>query len=126
MKYKEHTHFGVYGIVIKNDEILLIKKAVGPYEGLLDLPGGSLNFGESMEEALIRELKEETGFDISDFKLLDTFSTLVEWKNNKDLIMVNHRGIFYIINNYKGNIIENNKVDSINDDSLGASFYKIK
>lgn len=39
---KEFRHLGVYGILIKNDKILLIKKGNGPYKGLLDLPGGTI------------------------------------------------------------------------------------
>ncbi len=125
MEYKKHTHFGVYGIFIKSDEILLIKKANGPYKGLLDLPGGSLEFGEKIEKALVREFKEETGFDILDYTLKDVFSTVVNWNMNNNLIKINHIGVFYIINKYSGSIIKNNIIDDQNDDSLGASFYKI-
>ncbi len=35
-----HTHIGVYGLITENDQILLIKKVGGPYDGKLDLPGG--------------------------------------------------------------------------------------
>ena len=60
-KIKAHTHIGVYGLVIKDDKILLIKKVTGPYDGLLDLPGGSFEFGETPKETLARELQEEVG-----------------------------------------------------------------
>lgn len=55
------THFGVYGSIIKDGKILLIKKARGPYTGLYDLPGGSQENGESYFETLTREVMEETG-----------------------------------------------------------------
>lgn len=58
------THFGVYGIIIKNGKILLIKKARGPYTGLYDLPGGSQEHGESYLETLKREITEETGCEV--------------------------------------------------------------
>lgn len=51
---KEFRHLGVYGILIKNDKILLIRKGNGPYKGLLDLPGGTIEFDESPKEALER------------------------------------------------------------------------
>ena len=35
------SHKGVYGIIRKGNQILLIRKARGPYTGLYDLPGGS-------------------------------------------------------------------------------------
>lgn len=49
----------VYGIIIKNNKILLSKQWDG-----YDLPGGGVELGEHIEQALIREVKEETGFDI--------------------------------------------------------------
>ena len=55
------THFGVYGRIVKDGKILLIKKARGPYTGLYDLPGGSQEKGESYIETLRREIMEETG-----------------------------------------------------------------
>lgn len=57
------THFGVYASIIKNGKILLIKKTQGPYTGLYDLPGGSLEKGETYIQALKREIKDETGVD---------------------------------------------------------------
>jgi uridine kinase len=58
---KKITRIGVYGILIKNEKMLLIKKRGGCYKGLLDLPGGGIEFGENPEEALRREFKEEVG-----------------------------------------------------------------
>ena len=58
------AHFGVYGSIIKDDKILLIKKARGPYTGMYDLPGGSQEKGESHADTLKREIKEETGCDV--------------------------------------------------------------
>ncbi|MBO7244374.1 MAG: NUDIX domain-containing protein [Alphaproteobacteria bacterium] len=61
------THFGIYGINIKDNKILLIKKTRGPYTGLYDLPGGSPETNEVPEETLIREIKEETNLDVTSF-----------------------------------------------------------
>ena len=46
---KEYKHLGVYGLVINDNKILLIKKYGGPYDGKLDLPGGTIEFGEKVE-----------------------------------------------------------------------------
>lgn len=59
------THFGIYGICRHENKILLIKKARGPYTGLYDLPGGSPEENETFEETLIREIKEETNFSVT-------------------------------------------------------------
>lgn len=122
---KELKHLGAYGIIVKNDQILLIKKVSGPYDGKLDLPGGTIEFKETPEEALKRELKEETGIEITKYNLFDANSVNVNWKYKNEDIITHHIGIFYKITKYKNKIKENIDIDEINDDSLGAKFYKI-
>lgn len=123
---KTHTHIGVYGLIIENDKILLIDKITGPYDGLLDLPGGSFEFGETPVETLKREFKEETGIDIINCELFDSDSVLLDWDSDYGLIKMHHIGIFYRITGYKGQIKEKISIDNYNDDSLGACFYNIK
>ena len=124
-KVIEYKQLGSYGIIIDNDKILLIKKYGGPYDNKLDLPGGTIEFNEKPVETLKRELKEETGIDIKKYDLYDTDSISFEWKHNNDLVKVHHIGIFYKINEYKGEIKKNQIINEINDDSKGAEFYKI-
>lgn len=51
-------------LVLQNGHILLIRRQIHPGKGLLALPGGYVNSGESTREAALRELKEETGLPI--------------------------------------------------------------
>lgn len=51
-----HTAFGVYGIIRKDGCLLVIKKTKGPYKNRYDLPGGSQEPGEKLEETLTRIL----------------------------------------------------------------------
>ena len=126
MSLKEHKHLGCYGLLMEDNKILLIKKKTGPYDGLLDLPGGSLEFCETPEVALKREFMEETGLDITKYELYDANSVKVKWKYDTDTnIMVHHVGICYKILDYKNEIKKNINIDSKNDDSLGAGFYEI-
>ena len=111
----------------KDDKILLIKKNGGPYDGKLDLPGGTIEFCERPEEALKRELLEEVGIKVKDYKLFDADSVSFEWQFKEDvLVKVHHTGIFYQVFNYDNEIKQNVKIDEVNDDSLGAEFYEIK
>ena len=126
--YKEHKHLGAYGIVINdNEEILLIKKAAGPYTGRFDLPGGSFEFGERPCNALKRELMEEVGIEVIDYELITVDSVLVDWfESEENYFKVHHTGIFYKVNEYKNDILNDVELDDKNNDSLGADFYKIK
>jgi 8-oxo-dGTP diphosphatase len=49
--------------IIKNDQILLLKRKKKPYQNYWALPGGKLKMEESLEESAVREAKEETGLD---------------------------------------------------------------
>ena len=127
IEMKNHKHLGCYGLVVKDGKILLIKKKTGPYDGLLDLPGGSFEFGETPEETLKREMLEETGLEVTKYQLFDASSVVVEWKYDDNTnILVHHVGIFYQILEYQNEIKKDISVDNQNDDSLGADFYEIK
>lgn len=122
---KQHKHLGVYGIIIKADKIVLINKVTGPYDGKLDLPGGSIEFGETVEEALKRELLEEVGIELENYELFDADSVKFDWVYNDKLIKVHHIGIFYKVLGYSNDIRKEIEIDNKNDDSLGAGFYDI-
>ena len=122
---KDYRHLGSYGLLIQNDKILLIKKKTGPYDGLLDLPGGTIEKNERPIDTLKREFKEEVGLDVIKASLFDVDSVSFEWKNNDEIINVHHIGIFYKIEEYDGIIKKENIVDDVNDDSLGADYYNI-
>ena len=126
LEKKEFRQYGAYGIIIKDDKILLIKKNGGPYDGKLDLPGGTIEFHEKPENTLKRELLEEVGIVAKKFKLFDADSVDFEWEFNNLLIDGHHVGIFYEVLEFENNIQSSLNIDEVNDDSLGAEFYSIK
>ncbi len=56
-----------------NKEVLLIRRASGTFAGKWEIPGGKINNGESLEEGVIRETREETGIVIDTKDLVDLF-----------------------------------------------------
>jgi len=71
----------------KEGRILMGKRNVFP-KGMWVFPGGGINFGETAEDAVIREIKEETNLSISDPKFLTVYEMIVPQNNV-------HRVIFY-------------------------------
>lgn len=54
---------GVMGLVIKDNKVLVVKKAYSKTKGLWTLPGGFVSKNETMDEAAVREVKEETNIN---------------------------------------------------------------
>lgn len=121
MEVNKKTRIGAYGLIIRENKIALIKKARGGYKGLLDIPGGGIEHGESPEETLIREIKEEAGADVLNYELLDVKSNRIVWHDeifNEDLHQI---GILYKVELKDYNLKESG--DGL--DSDGCSFYDI-
>ena len=55
---------GVGAAIIDGSRLLLIKRGRDPGKGLWAVPGGKVEHGETLEETVVREVKEETGLDI--------------------------------------------------------------
>ena len=67
-------NLAVDAIILYDKKIVLIKRKNPPYENYYALPGGFVEKGETVEQALIREAKEETGLDIEVLKLVGVYS----------------------------------------------------
>lgn len=74
------TRIGVYGVIMSNDnkQMLLIRQYRGPYAGKFDFPGGGIEFGESPEEALRRELIEEVAMECDSLQLIENLTAVVD------------------------------------------------
>ena len=66
----------VVGISIINEEILLVKRGVEPDIGSWCLPGGFIEMGEGTEDAVIRELFEETGVKVEPLDVITIDTTI--------------------------------------------------
>ena len=86
-------------ILNNKDEVLLImkKRGVGKWNG----PGGKVSEKESIEEAVVREVKEETGLDISNVINKGVLEFVAPQKPE-----IQSRCHIFITRDYKGNIIE--------------------
>ena len=122
MKEFISTHVGSYGIIIRDEKIVLIKKARGGYKGKLDLPGGGIEHDETPVEALKRELMEEAGVTVTSYELLDATSKTFKWQMEEDIIEdLHHIGILYTVKVKESKLKE--EADGL--DSEGADWYSI-
>jgi len=61
-------------IIHKENNILLVKRNIEPFKDLWSLPGGFIEQNETVEEALTREIEEETGLKVKPTKLIGVYS----------------------------------------------------
>ncbi len=54
----------VGAVVVRDDELLLIRRGRGPAQGQWSVPGGRVEWGETLAEAVVREVAEETGLQV--------------------------------------------------------------
>lgn len=122
------VHSGAYGVLADalGSEILLIRKSRGPYTGLLDLPGGRIESGESPEDAVRREFAEETGLDIHVESRLGDFDRTVNYSpsGGDDQVSLHHVGVIFRAAIAKSG--QNIKSGPDGQDSLGAQWVTIE
>jgi 8-oxo-dGTP diphosphatase len=75
-EYPERPIVGVGGVVIEDGQVLLIRRGNEPLIGQWSIPGGTLELGETMVEGTARELKEETGLEVSVMEIIEVFERI--------------------------------------------------
>jgi 8-oxo-dGTP diphosphatase len=63
-------------VIIENGRTLLIRRGSEPLRGEWSIPGGTLELGESLQEGVARELREETGLDVRVLELIEVFDRI--------------------------------------------------
>jgi ADP-ribose pyrophosphatase YjhB (NUDIX family) len=67
----------VSAAIVRAGQVLLVRRARPPAAGLFSLPGGVVELGETLEEAVVREVREETGLTIEPVGLAGFRETIV-------------------------------------------------
>ena len=97
------SRLGAYGVAQKGDELLLIIQETGPYINLYDLPGGKIEFGETVEQTLHREFIEEVGMDFASMTQIGNFSSCheVPAKGDASPYTFHRIGLIYAVSDLK-------------------------
>ena len=117
-------------IVEKDGKILLVVRGHTPDKGKLALPGGHVDFGENVEFAAIREMKEETGLNVKLKYILGVYSDPKREPNFPECHGISTAFIAEIIDGElkAGDDVENAKfykIDKIKKENLAFDHYKI-
>src|SRR5688572_6936401 len=67
--YPERPYLAVSAAVFRNGKVLLVQRARPPARGIYTLPGGVVECGETLAEAVVREVREETSLEIDPIAL---------------------------------------------------------
>lgn len=117
------NHIGIYGICIRDNKLLCIKKERGPYKNRFDLPGGSQKGNEGLTETLVREFQEETGYHIKGYGDCRVYDVFVEESNRT----VHHIMVFYNVDiNLEQQDTISEKLEDVLNDSSGIYWIDLE
>jgi len=74
---------GIGAVILRKGEILLEQRGNEPARGQWSIPGGGVELGENLEDAVRRETKEETGLDVEQTNLVDVVDQVTLDKKGK-------------------------------------------
>lgn len=76
-EYPDRPLLGVGAIIVHDHQILLVRRANPPLKGEWSIPGGLVETGETIREAIIREAREETAFTVEPIELIEVFERIL-------------------------------------------------
>ena len=76
-RYPERPLVGVGALIIEGDRILLVERGKEPLKGYWSLPGGLLELGERLTDAIRREVLEETGLEVQPVSMHEIFERIM-------------------------------------------------
>ena len=76
-RYPKRPVLGVGALIFNRGKILLVERGKEPLKGYWSLPGGVLETGETLEQGVIREVREETGLEVKPLKVLEIFERII-------------------------------------------------
>jgi mutator protein MutT len=72
-EFPDRPVVGVGGVVVQDGRAVIVRRAHEPRQGEWSLPGGTVELGETLIEAVMREIKEETGLDVEVGEIVEVF-----------------------------------------------------
>lgn len=114
--YPTRPFVAVGAVVVEDGEVLLIRRMKPPRMGDWSIPGGIIETGETIETALKREVREETGLLVEPVRWLKNIDSLTEDSDGKPLY---HYVLLDYLARVKGGTLKSG------DDALEAVFFPL-
>lgn len=76
-RYPKRPVLGVGALIFRGDSILIAQRGKQPLMGWWSLPGGAVETGERLADAIKREVREETGLEIQPVEVLEIFERIM-------------------------------------------------
>jgi len=96
-------------MIVKDEGLLLLKRNNEPVKGEWWFPGGRIRRGENLEDALRREIREETGLELGECKLINVYSRVFPLRHDIT--------IAYLCKNARGKVV-------LNEEHSEYAFFK--
>ncbi len=81
--YPNQPILGIGAVIVCNGKILLEKRKGEPGRGKWSIPGGLVELGETVEQTVMREIREETGLDVEKPELIDVVNYIIVDGNSR-------------------------------------------
>ncbi len=76
----------VEAVILKDDSLLFLRRKNNPVKGQWWFPGGRVRKGETLREALYREVKEETGLEVIESELVNVYSRIFDTRHDISIV----------------------------------------
>src|SRR5437667_3877796 len=74
--YPERPLVGAGAVIVRGDQVVLVRRERPPLAGEWSIPGGVVKLGETLRQAAEREAREETGLEIEAGEVLEVFESI--------------------------------------------------
>ena len=82
-RYPDRPFLAASAAIVRDGKVLVVRRAQPPANGLFSLPGGVVEIGETLHEAVAREVREETNLTIEPVALAGFRETIVRDQQNR-------------------------------------------
>ncbi len=82
-EFPDRPVLGVGAVIIHQGRVLLVRRGTEPLKGEWTLPGGMVELGETLHDALRRECSEETGLKVEPTHVVEVFEKIYPGANGK-------------------------------------------